>query len=117
VILLNQPLGEMREIGIEYLEAASFELLERLFTAHKPERGAPFRTGFREYQSTVRKIERREPDLPGHLRPGGHPAKTAGDHEVDDEEEIVFELHDNALPHSPHADDPFPVCRADGWID
>src|ERR1700682_3525141 len=117
VILLNQPLGKTRRIGVEDLETASLELLERLFTSDQPERGASFRAGLGENQRSVREVERGEADLAGHFGSGGYPAETARNHEVNDEEEIVLELQDDALSHSPHTENQFPIRRADGWID
>jgi hypothetical protein len=36
---------------------------------------------------------------------------------MNDEEEIVVELQDNALSHPPYTENPFPIGRADGRID
>ena len=117
MIFARQPLGELRQIRVQNLEATPLELLERLFTAHQPQLSTPLRTRLGENQCAVRKIERRESDLAGHLGSGRYPTETTRNHKMNNEKKIVLQLQDNALPHSPHTDNTLPGCRADWRID
>src|ERR1700736_935141 len=107
----------MRKICIEDLEYTSLEQRKRLLTPNQPEGSTPFRAGLCKNQRAIREIERRESDLARYLRPDGHPTKSARNHEMNDEKEIVLELQDNTLSHSPHTENALPIGRADGWID
>ena len=112
MVLLNEPFGELGETGFQNLQAAPRELLESLLSAHEPQRSAALGAGFGENQSPVREIERSEADFSRHLRARWHPAQTAGDHQVDHQEQIVLQLEDDSLPHPPHSDDPLSLGGA-----
>src|SRR5512132_1977477 len=117
VILLNQPLSEFHQIRLEDFESSSPELLERLFTAHQPEGRTPLRARLGKNQRAIREIECGQTNFPGHFPSGGDPAEPPGNHEMDYEKEILFELHDDALPHSPHTKHALSIRRADRRID
>ena len=80
------------------LEPAAVELRERVRAAHDVERRALLRARLGEDQRARREVERGERrPCPGRRARRRIPAQAAGDHEVDDEEEIVLEAEHDAL--------------------
>ena len=51
----------------------------------------------------VGKSNAASPILPGGLASGGEPAEPAGDHQVDDEEQLALEREDDPLAQAPEA--------------
>ena len=57
------------------------------------------------------------PILPGSFAPGGEPLEAAGDHQMDDEEELVFECEDDALAEAAELGDVFAFEVARSGLD
>ena len=71
---------------------------ERRRAAHHVARRPLLCTRLGEHERPGGEVERGEIDPAGEPCRGRSPVETARDHEVDDEEELVFELDDDALP-------------------
>ena len=72
-----------------------------------------FGAGLGEDQRAVREVERGEADLARQLRAPRLPVQPAGDHQVEDEEEVVVEREDDALAEPRDASDHLPLDRAE----
>ena len=97
VILLSQSRGEGWLVGGQHLEALRIVRRERRFTADDMNRGLTFGSSFGQQQGPVREIEGSQPDLSGNRRAGLAPSEPAGDHQMDDDEEVLVEGKDNPL--------------------
>ena len=103
-----------RQVRVEHLEAAAIEVREsasprarggaRRASSCSPRSGGACRPGSRTPRAT----------LPGDLRAALLPVEPAGDHQVEDEEQVALELEDDPLAEAPEADDPLPLGRASG---
>ena len=62
-------------------------------------------------------VEREQPDLAGNLRARLLPAETSGDHQVQDEEQLAFQLEDDPLTEPMQRDDSLPLERRQRRID
>ena len=103
------------QVGVEHLEAAGIvrASASRPCTTCSDARRFDARLG--QDQRAVLEVERQQADLAGHLGARRLPAEAAGDHQVDDEEELALELerpcacrvrssaHDAAGPLPPRA--------------
>src|SRR5947207_9597987 len=67
-------------------------------------RCAPFRSGLGEHEIAGAEFENGETDFAGRFYV---PAETAGDHQMDDDEELVLELDHDPLADAAHAADAF----------
>src|SRR5690349_25049841 len=117
VILPRQSVLELSDRRVEHLEAPALELFKCWFTANEPQRCPAFRAGFGEDQGPIWEIEGSESELAGYLGARRYPAKSAGDHQVDDEKEVILQLDADSFSNTPDADDLLAVCAADRWID
>src|SRR5688572_13796790 len=100
MVLAREPLRKLRACGFENLEPATLELNERFFSANEPQGSAALRARFGQDQCAIREIECSEADLAGDFGGRFQPPQPARDHQMDDEEEIVFQLEDDSLPHA-----------------
>ena len=73
--------------------------------------------GLGEDQRPAREVERREPHPARRARAGRPPVKTAGDHEVDDDEQLALEREDDALPETAEPHHGPPLDRGHRRID
>ena len=111
--------GTRRQVGVEHLEPAR----DRAPRAPSAPRTTWSDARFRVLASVrisvpAREVERREPDLPRDARPRRLPVEPARDHQVQDEEEVVLEPEDDALPEAAEAGDPSaPTTAASGGLD
>ena len=80
-------------------------LAERVFAADDVDRRAALRSGLGEHERAVVEVERGQAELAGNLRAGGEPLEAAGDHQMDDEEELAFESEDDPFAEAPEGDD------------
>src|SRR4026209_2541155 len=112
MVLLNQPLGELGETGFQNLQAATRELPESLLSAHEPKRSTALGAGFGKNECPVREVERGEADFTRNFRSGRHPAQTAGNHEMNHQEQIVLQLEHDSLSHPSHSNDALSVGGA-----
>ena len=92
---------------------------ERRLAAHHLHRRAFPRAGLGEEERAVRELERREEHLRAHagLLPRLAPPQAAGDHQVDDQEQVVGEHQHDALADAAHVADGLAVERVDRRID
>ena len=91
VALAGERLVKLFARGVERLDAAGIERAQRRLAAHQLQRGALLRARFGEEQRAVLEGERGEHLLRPHPRflAGLPPAQPPGDHEVDDEKQVV----------------------------
>src|SRR5437867_55302 len=85
--------------------------------AHHMERRALLCTRLGEYERPGGEVERGEIDPASEPCRGRSPVETARDHEVDDEEELVFELDHDALSEPAEPENRLPLQGAEGWLD
>src|SRR4029079_9265775 len=93
VALARQGGVKVLERGVERLDAARIQRTQLLLAADDLQRGALLRARLAEKERAVRKLERGEDHLRSSTRllPRLAPGQTAGDHQVDDEEQrFVF---------------------------
>src|SRR5688572_16225403 len=98
-----QPLGEAVFVRFQYLEPASLELDQALFSCYQIDGGAALGAYLGEHENSGGKLERRQSHLTRRLGTGGLPAKAPGNHQVDHQEESILELKDDPLSHPPEA--------------
>ena len=70
---------------------------ERTLTAHQVHRSAFLRSRLSQKQSAVGEIERGQPDLARRLGAARLPVQPAGDHQMEDQKQIVLQFEDDAL--------------------
>ena len=90
VVLPPQRLANSSAVDVKHLEAAGIECGQRLLAPNQIQRGAPLRARLGQQQRAVGKSNAARPTLPGTFAPPP-PAEAAGDHQVDDQEQIVLE--------------------------
>src|SRR5262249_39844422 len=105
--------GEDLPRKAEHFDAAGVVGLQRLLAADEMKRRPPLAAGLGEQQRAVGKVERGETDLARRLGPALLPAEAAGDHQVDDEEEVLLEPENDAFAEPPDRLDGF----ADGGVE
>src|SRR5712692_5733373 len=97
VALASQQGAERFEIGVQHFDAARIECPQAIFSAQDVQRRSPLRARLCQEQRSVWKIKGREAEFRRDLRAGREPSKPAGDHQVDDDEKIIFERDDDSL--------------------
>jgi len=75
------------------------------FPAHEVQRRPPLGAGLGQDDGSGRKVERRKAGLPGDFRTRRAHPEAAGNHEVDDEEEVAVHRPDEALAEAPQISD------------
>src|SRR5689334_6484478 len=68
-------------------------------------------------QRSSGEFEHRERELATGASACRPPPKSAGDHQVDHDKEIVFQPEDDTLSHAPQLDDSFALDGSGRWID
>ena len=104
VPLPGQRAGELGGRRAQDVEAAGVVGGERRLAPRQVDRRPAPGPGLGQGQRPVRKVERREPHPARRARAGRAPVKPAGDHQVDDDEQLTLEREDDALPQAaePH---------------
>src|SRR5215475_12324140 len=97
VVFPSQGDTERRQICVQDLEASGVVVAETGLTADQMQRRAALRARFGQNERSRREVEGGEADLARHLVPRFSPVEPAGDHEVQDEEEIALQTDDDAL--------------------
>ena len=106
VILAREGGAKGCEIGGEHLEPAGVMVIEPVLASHEVKRGAPLRARLRQHEGSRGEVERRESGLRRDLGAGAPPVKSAGDHQVDDEEELPVERDHDAFSEAAQARHP-----------
>jgi hypothetical protein len=97
MVLAPQPFRETRKAGGQYFQPARIVLPEACGAAGNMNRRLPAGAGFGEDQRAAGKVERGEPDLVGNRCAAIAPAEPAGNHQVQDQEQLVAEIEHEAL--------------------
>jgi hypothetical protein len=97
VVLGAEPRGEVGDARVEHFEPAAVEPGERAVASNEVERRAARRAGLGEEERPGWEIEGGQRDPPGRLRAARAPPESAGDHEVNDEEELILQLEHDPL--------------------
>lgn len=82
---------------IEHVDSAWIERVEIRFTSHEMDRRASFRSRLGEQKRAVAEVERGKAKPGRNLRARREPLQPAGDHQMNDDEEIAVERDDDAL--------------------
>jgi hypothetical protein len=86
-------------------------------TGHHVKRSATLRARLGEQKGSVREVHGQEADLAGHLAAWRFPLEAAGNHQVEHQEDVLVELHHEALAQSMQRNDMPTDCRIEGRID
>src|SRR5262244_101849 len=92
VIFARERFAELFEAYVENFQTAGIMLPQSGFAAYQVDRGAFLGSRFSQEQGAVGKIERGLAVFAGDLRTLGLPVKPPGDHQMNNEIEIVFQL-------------------------
>src|SRR6266699_1115068 len=109
--------GKARCIGAEHLDATGIESAKAVFSSDDVERSALLRAGFGPEKSSGGKIKCGEAARRRNFGAARTPMQPAGDHQMQDEPEAVFEADANALSEPVQTRDLLPCCGADGRSD
>jgi hypothetical protein len=99
--------GEGFERDLERFETAAVVLAQSVFAAHDVNRCSSLRAGFGQNKRAVVEVEGGEAELSRNLRAFRQPFEATGNHQMDDEEEVVLEAEDDALAEAAQCDDGF----------
>ena len=89
---------------------------QRRRAVHDVQRRAPLGARLGQRERAVGESKRASVMRPGGFASARQPAQAAGDHQVDDEEEVAVERHDDALAEATHVDDALPSASPIGGI-
>src|SRR5688500_18027263 len=98
MVLALEALGEVRDVGVEDLESAAIELRERVRSLYEVNGRSALRACLGEVERAFLEAERRLRELAGDRLSPFPPPESAGDHEVDDDEDRVVRSDHDALP-------------------
>ena len=106
----------------QHFEAAGIVRRQLLLASHQIQRRAPLRAGFGENQRAILEVKCGEADLARDLWTRlvcafGGPLEAAGDHQVNDEEQVALELPHEPLAKPPEGDDLLAVGLIDRRIE
>ena len=121
MILGDEALAKNLEAGVVDLQATRIVLGQRRIATNQVKRCSPLGALLGEQDRPVAEIERREPAssrqvdrLAALLRA---PAKAAGDHQVNHDEQTVFELEHDPFADPPDTPDPLAGRLGEWWVD
>jgi hypothetical protein len=117
VVLFRQLPGEGFLVNLERFDATSVDFYQCFFATHDRNRRPALSSRFGEQQRAVFEIKCSEAKSPGNLCPRFQPAKTASDHQMNYDPEIVLEPDCNPLSDSANLANSFAFDLADWWID
>src|SRR5215213_2368684 len=101
VALGAQTRRELLLIGLENLHAAACEVSETLLAGHQVDRSSSLGARLGQQEHAGWKLEGSEPYFAWWLRPRRLPAQTTGDHEVNNHEQLIFQLEHDVFAHAP----------------
>ena len=105
------------EAAVEDFQAAGVDFSQGGFRPEEEEGCAPFGASFRQLQRSGGEVKSGEGVAAGELGCGGTPVEAAGNHEVQDEPDVVFEAEGDALADAAQAGDALAFGFADGRVD
>ncbi len=115
VVIPGQHRGESLKVGLENFNPARIVGSKGDQALYEMERSLFFRPGFGEHQTSVRKIKGREVPFAPEVGTRLLPVEPSGDHQVNDEPEIVLEADGDALADAPQRERPlFSAAGRDG---
>jgi hypothetical protein len=117
VVLGREGGPERRRVRVEHLEPAGVVSAERRLAAHHVERGPLLGAGLGHDQRARREIECRQPDPARRLCARRLPVQPPGDHQMDDDKQLLLERDDQPLPEPTKADDRLAAHGAHRRID
>jgi hypothetical protein len=82
-------------VRLQWLDAAGVLRRHRRLAAQNVDRRSPLRSRLGQHERSIREVECSQPDLARDLGVRREPAEAAGDHEVDDDEELAFQADDD----------------------
>ena len=105
MVLRAEALAKRRPLGLEGLQPPWVVSRESLGAAEEPQAGPLLRARLAQQEGTRLEIEGREavPSRKGGF--GLSPVEATRDHQVQDEEEFILQLEDDALAHAAQSDD------------
>src|SRR6266851_6665793 len=106
--------GKARRIGAEHFDAAGIESAKAVFSGDDVERSALLRAGFGPEKSSGGKVKCSKAARRRNFGAARTPVQPAGDHQVQNQPEAVFEADANALSEPAQTRDLLPFCAADG---
>jgi len=115
VIFGNEGLPEVLEAEGKDVQAAGVELGEGCLSLNEVQGGAAFRPGFGEDEGAVGEVEGGEIVAATEFGSGCSPVEAAGDHQVEDQEELAVKDEDDAFADAAKGKDLFAFERSDGW--
>src|SRR5439155_9129745 len=95
--------------GAQHFETAEIVFGKGGFAADERERRAAFAAGFGERECARGEIEGSEADLARWLGPERLPVQPAGNHQVQDEKQVVLQCEDDAFAEAAQSDDALAV--------
>jgi hypothetical protein len=104
------------EVGGENVESTGVVRGERCGAAHHVQRRPVLLARLGEEQGAARKIERGKADLAGRLGAPFPPLESPGDHQMKDQEDLVFHLPHDPLADTPQARDRLSLCGREGRV-
>ena len=108
VIFARERFAELVETRIENFQTAGIMFPQRRFPTNQMDRCPLLGSGFGQQQRAIGKIEGRLAVFPRDLRALRFPMKPTGDHEMNDEKKLVFQIEDDALAEPPQRQNFFP---------
>ena len=102
--------------AVEDVEAAAVVLRQLVRSTHDVQRGALLRALLREEQRADGEVEGRQPAALGDRDVALAPAQPAGDHQVEDQEQLAVELEHDALADAAGTADRLPLHGRDGRV-
>src|SRR5947207_7096375 len=115
MVLAYETLPECGGIGVGDFESAHVEVSQRRVASNQVQRSSAFGSRFGKRESTATKIKQCEADARRSLVHGVEPAQPPRDHQMDDQEQFLFECDNDALAQAPHFLHTFALRFDDGW--
>ena len=116
VIFRLQGASEVGESGVEKFEASGVEGLQAFEALYEVKRGAFLRACLGPKERAVREIKGGETARATDFGAKGFPVKAAGDHQMEDEPEVVFESDADALAEAHEFGDLFAFGGSNGRV-
>ena len=97
MVLSGEALREGRKVGVEYFESATLKGNQPLLPDHEVDRGPSLGAGLGKEEQSIGELEDSQHQFPADLLDERVPAQTAGDHQMNDDEEVSFEREHDPL--------------------
>ena len=115
VIRLPQPLREGGEVDVEDLQAAGVQPCQSFVSLDQPQGSALLRARLGQDQRSGGKVECPETGPFGNGPAFSVPAQSSGNHQMDDDEEVAFQLEHDLLCKAPEARHDAAAELVDRW--